>query len=191
MMELQQLTIDSIRDIHPCYDPVKFLPADWKGTVVDILEVSKCPAVDRLWVAVHFIPDNVLYCFISMIATRVLDEFFPSAENAYASAMMAMFRALGYEMGHVESHEIQRHAYQHVLDTQNGADNYAATAAYHCVNMESPWLVAMGVIHEVAYAYKVDARSKGGGVDDGRVYQLAHEEFVELLLWLVEGGVEL
>ena len=46
-------TIDDIRSWKPCYDPVRFLPADWSGTALDILAVEDCPANDRLWVVLR------------------------------------------------------------------------------------------------------------------------------------------
>ena len=47
---LKQITINDIRSYGPCYDPTKYLPEDWRGTVIDILRVTDCPAEDRLWV---------------------------------------------------------------------------------------------------------------------------------------------
>ena len=46
-------TIDDIRSWKPCYDPARFLPADWSGTALDILAVEDCPANDRLWVVLR------------------------------------------------------------------------------------------------------------------------------------------
>jgi len=47
---LKKITIKDIRSYGPCYDPKKYLPEDWRGTAIDILRVSDCPATDRLWV---------------------------------------------------------------------------------------------------------------------------------------------
>lgn len=47
---LKQITIDDIRSFKPCYDPTRYLPDDWRGTVIDILRVTDCPVEDRLWV---------------------------------------------------------------------------------------------------------------------------------------------
>ena len=48
-----QITLQQIRDLSPCYDPTKYLPENWKGTVIDILNVEACPANDRLWVVLR------------------------------------------------------------------------------------------------------------------------------------------
>ena len=43
-------TINDIRNLEPCYDPAKYLPEDWTGAALDILNVDDCPAQDRLFV---------------------------------------------------------------------------------------------------------------------------------------------
>jgi len=59
------MTIQDIRDIAPCYDPGKYLPEDWEGSVVDILNIAGCPANDRLWVVLReeFIDAKTLRLF--------------------------------------------------------------------------------------------------------------------------------
>lgn len=67
-MKMNKLPIKSIQDIrslNPCYDPVTgrdrdgtqvnpgYLPEDWVGTALDILNVQECPALDRLWVVLN------------------------------------------------------------------------------------------------------------------------------------------
>ena len=47
---MKKITINNIRAFDPCYDPTRYLPEDWTGTIVDILNVKECPAQDRLWV---------------------------------------------------------------------------------------------------------------------------------------------
>ena len=50
---MKTFTIDDIRLWAPCYDPTRYLPADWRGTALDILAVKDCPAEDRLWVVLR------------------------------------------------------------------------------------------------------------------------------------------
>jgi hypothetical protein len=50
---MNTFTIDDIRRWNPCYDPARYLPEGWQGTVADILAVEACPAVDRLWVVLR------------------------------------------------------------------------------------------------------------------------------------------
>lgn len=44
------LTIDDIRSLNCCYDPTKYLDENWEGSVLDIVNMSKVPSRDRLWV---------------------------------------------------------------------------------------------------------------------------------------------
>ncbi len=48
-----KLTYNQIVEFGPCYDPVKYIPKDWSGTVIDILKMKDVSAKDRLWVAVR------------------------------------------------------------------------------------------------------------------------------------------
>ena len=72
--KLTQFTIQDIRDLDPCYDPIKYLPEDWKGTVIDILDVKECSEEDRLWVALReeFISEKILRLFAVSCARKAL-----------------------------------------------------------------------------------------------------------------------
>ena len=71
---LKEITINDIRSFEPCYDPTKYLPEDWRGTVIDILRVSDCPATDRLWVVCRdeFIDAKTLRLFAVWCAREAL-----------------------------------------------------------------------------------------------------------------------
>ncbi len=62
---LNLLTLSDLRALKPCYDPVKYLPEGWKGTILDILNIEECPTDDRVWVATHkgICSDKVLRLF--------------------------------------------------------------------------------------------------------------------------------
>jgi hypothetical protein len=47
---MKTFTIADIRSWKPCYDPNKFLPKNWSGTVFDILNHETIPPKDKLWV---------------------------------------------------------------------------------------------------------------------------------------------
>jgi hypothetical protein len=47
---MKTFTIADIRSWRPCYDPNEYLPEDWKGNVLDILDNKEIPFDDRLWV---------------------------------------------------------------------------------------------------------------------------------------------
>ena len=70
---MKTLTIEDIRDLEPCYDPTEYLPEDWSGTVLDILDIKDCSLEDRLWVVTFFLSDKVnrlfaVYCARQAIA---------------------------------------------------------------------------------------------------------------------------
>ncbi len=46
---MKEYTINEIRELSPCYDPAKYLHFEWTGTLIDILRVYDCPALERLW----------------------------------------------------------------------------------------------------------------------------------------------
>ena len=71
---MKQITLQEIRELNPCYDPAKFLPEDWTGTVVDILNVEDCPAEDRIWVVLReeFIDAKTLRLFAVWCAREAL-----------------------------------------------------------------------------------------------------------------------
>jgi len=50
---MKTFTIADIRSWDPCYDPARYLPEDWEGTVLDILRNDEIPAEDRLWVVLR------------------------------------------------------------------------------------------------------------------------------------------
>jgi len=52
--------IDDIRNFRPrpCYDPSRYLAEDWTGTALDVLDVTDCPAADRIWVVLGMMSEN-------------------------------------------------------------------------------------------------------------------------------------
>ena len=71
---MRTVTLNEIRSFDPCYDPVKYLPENWEGTAIDILNVTDCPAQDRLWVVLHnyFLSDRDLRLFAVWCARQAL-----------------------------------------------------------------------------------------------------------------------
>jgi hypothetical protein len=71
---MKQITLQEIRDLSPCYDLAKYLPENWTGTVIDILNIKDCPAEDRLWVVLReeFIDARTLRLFAVWCAREAL-----------------------------------------------------------------------------------------------------------------------
>ena len=70
---LVYFTMANIRSWNPCYDPIKYLPEDFKGTAVTILEDERIPFSDRLWVVCRseIISDRVMRLFAVWCARQV------------------------------------------------------------------------------------------------------------------------
>jgi hypothetical protein len=47
--EMKTITISDIKSWKPCFDPSKYLPENWSGTVLDILRDDRISASDKLW----------------------------------------------------------------------------------------------------------------------------------------------
>jgi hypothetical protein len=47
---LVKFDVEKIRSWSPCYDPTKYVSKNWRGTVLDVLALSKVPPRDRFWV---------------------------------------------------------------------------------------------------------------------------------------------
>lgn len=88
-MKLKVFSVDDIRKLGPCYDPVTgmdddgnvihpggFVPENWTGTALDVLKLNACPAEDRLWLVLRdqWIDDRTLRLFAVWCARRALQS---------------------------------------------------------------------------------------------------------------------
>jgi len=86
-MKLNVFTVNDIRKLRPCYDPVSgmdqdgnviyvggFVPEDWTGTALDALKINACPAEDRLWLVLRndWIDNRTLRLFAVWCARQAL-----------------------------------------------------------------------------------------------------------------------
>jgi hypothetical protein len=71
---MKKYTIEDIRKLDPklCYDPAKYLAEDWQGTLIDMLQVSDCPAEDRIYVVTSFLDDKTNRSFAVACAREAL-----------------------------------------------------------------------------------------------------------------------
>jgi hypothetical protein len=101
---MKKITLQEIRDLNPCYDPAKFLPEDWTGTLLDILNVENCPADDRLWVVLteQFIDAKTLRLFAVWCAREALRLI----ENPDARSINACNVAERYANGEATDEEL-------------------------------------------------------------------------------------
>ena len=58
---MKRFTVQDIRDLGPCKDPVSFpgIDEDTTGTLVDILRLRQVWALDRIWVASHLVDSQM------------------------------------------------------------------------------------------------------------------------------------
>jgi len=73
--KLPTLTIATIREMRPCYNPNRYLPEDWSGNILHILENDAIPAKDRIWVAMHLqcMPIELIVIFAAGCAREACD----------------------------------------------------------------------------------------------------------------------
>ena len=69
-----QFDIAFIRSNNPCYDPARYLPEGWEGSVKGILRHRDIPANDKLWVVFRkdLLDDKTLRLFAVACARRAL-----------------------------------------------------------------------------------------------------------------------
>lgn len=72
---MKTITINDIRDWDPCYDPSRYLPKEWSGTAVDILNIKEASLNDRLWVVLYgdSTERNEVYSFAGRRAREALN----------------------------------------------------------------------------------------------------------------------
>ena len=82
---MRTFTLNDLRAFDPCYDPNKYLPEDWKGTALDILNVDTCPIEDIFWIVLRneFLSDRDLRLFAVWCVRQALA--IPGNENEVCS----------------------------------------------------------------------------------------------------------
>lgn len=95
---MKTITYNEIKELTPCYDPIRYIPIDWTGTLIDILSMENIPAKDRLWVCVRhtFLTDkrvkecnDVVEAYLNGNMTKKQLNVVRSAANAVWSSESA------------------------------------------------------------------------------------------------------
>jgi hypothetical protein len=70
---MKVLTMETLRSYAPCYDPSRYFPEDWSGTVLDIVMDNRIPWEDRLWVTMRddLVSDKLMRLFAVWCARQV------------------------------------------------------------------------------------------------------------------------
>lgn len=66
------LNISDIRAFDPPYDPIMYLPENWRGTVLDLLDLSGPSTHDKIWASSRFLTDKTNRLFAVSCAREVL-----------------------------------------------------------------------------------------------------------------------
>ena len=135
---MKTFNIGQLRAFSPCYDPAKYLPEDWTGTAIDILNVKDCPPQDRLWVVLRkeFLSDRDLRLFAVWCARQALA--IPGCENEVCSNTCDV--AERYANGEATEDELA-----------------AAMAAARAAARDAAWDAAMAAAMAAARAAACDA----------------------------------
>jgi len=122
----KKITLADIRAFSLCYDPAKYLPENWKGTALDILNVVDCPVEDRLWVVLRneFMTDKELRLFAVWCARSV-----PQTDERSINAINAAERYANGEATDEEMYAARHAAMSAASDAAWSAARYAASDA--------------------------------------------------------------
>jgi hypothetical protein len=133
---MKRFTIETIRSFNPCYDPSKYLPEDWSGTVIDLLDRKDIPFQDRLWVICRndFLSDKLMRLFAVWCARQV--QHLTNDERSARAIDTA-------------------EAFAHGNATQE--DLAAAWAAARDAAWDAAWAVARAAARDAAWAVARDA----------------------------------
>ena len=147
-MELKTLTVDDIRSFRPCYDPTRFLPEDWRGTVIDILKVKDCTAKDRMWVVCReeLIDARTLRLFAVWCARRAIKLI----GNPDPRSVNACDIAERYANGDATDQELAA-AWADALDAAWDAARDAALAAARATAWDAAWDAAWAAARAAAW----------------------------------------
>ena len=143
---MQIFNIGQLRAFSPCYDPAKYLPENWAGTAIDILNVKDCPPQDRLWVVLRkeFLSDRDLRLFAVWCARKALA--IPGCENEVCSNTCDV--AERYANGEATKEE---------LAAARAAAWAAAWAAARAAARDAAWAAARDAAMDAAWAAARDA----------------------------------
>lgn len=127
----------------PCYDPTRYLPETWRGTVIDILKLEQVPPEDRLWVVLRedLLSAKTLHLFAVWCAREALKRVKDPDPGSLAACEVAERFAHGQAT--LDQLRIAR-------DTAWGAAWDAARGAARDVAWGAAWGVAWGASRDAS-----------------------------------------
>ncbi len=138
---MKTFTIKDIRSWKPCYDPNKYLPEDFKGNALDILNHKEIPIADKIWVVCRKegLSHKILHEFGCRCAELVLDNFekeFPN-DDRLRLAIEYKRKWLRGEITEDELYVIVFAAKKSIESAWNSANfgvRFVAESACQCIN---------------------------------------------------------
>ena len=127
-----KLTIQSLRDLNPCYDPTEFFPEGWEGTLLEVLEDERIPTPDRIWVFCKAQTEDIKsefarWCALQVIhlwdAPEVVKEFLETGDESKRAAAKTAARDSARDAARAAAKTAAR-------DSARDTDRVAARAAW-------------------------------------------------------------
>ena len=175
------MKLEDIRKLNPCYDPNRYLPEDWEGSVSDILRLEDCPAEDRIWVAVRLIDEKASRLFAVWCAREALALVTTPDPRSLAACDVTERYARG-EASIVE------------LEKASAAAAAAANAAYAAAATNAAYAAYAAAATNAAYAayaaYAAAAATNAAYAAANAAYAAERQKQVAKLLEMVEGRSE-
>jgi membrane protease subunit (stomatin/prohibitin family) len=136
---MKTFSIEDIRSWNPCYDPSRYLPESWSGTVIDLLTVEQIHVDDRVWVVLreYLIDDKTLRLF-SVWCARQVQHLITDERSINAIDV-----AEKYVLGQCSQSE---------LDAARAAARAAASAAAMDAAMDAARAAARAAARDAAWA---------------------------------------
>ena len=156
--------IDDIRNFRPrpCYDPSRYLPEDWTGTALDVLDVLDCPADDRIWVVLGMMSENdrrlAACCFVRRTPIgdgRTVWDLLPDDRSRKAVEVAERFAVC--EASERELAAARDAAWDAAWDAASAAAWAAASAAAWAAASAAAWAAARAAAWAAARAAAWDA----------------------------------
>jgi hypothetical protein len=144
---MDTITLADIRKLGPCYDPERYAPADWQGTVIDILQAEQIPAQDRIWVVVQLIDARTAQLFAVWCAREALKL----VDNPDPRSIAACDVAERFANGQAAADELDA-ARSAALDAARAAAGDAAWAAAWAAARAAARAAAMDAALAAAWA---------------------------------------
>jgi hypothetical protein len=175
---VKTFSINDIRSWQPCYDPNKYLPETWQGTVLDLLCNDDIPLPDRLWVIMRndLVSDKLMRLFAVWCARQV--QHLMKDERSLRALDVAEAFANG-------------NATQEELAAACDAAWAAARSAASDAAWDAAWAVAWAAARSAAWAAASDAaRDAASGAASGAARAAAWDAQKQKLREMILAGVE-